>query len=106
VLDRDRAQLAGPHANKRERLRRGLILNDRETVTFAAGLPQPMDRRMEKPLPGMRPDGIAEERVIGAPLEPVSSAVLLIGPSDGQLIEMRDGIIDDRSVAHGRTNDR
>jgi hypothetical protein len=60
---------------------------------------------MQKALPGMRPDGIAEERVIGAPLEPISPAVLLIGPSNGQLLDPRDRVIDDRPVAHRRADD-
>jgi len=39
------------------------------------------------------------------PLEPISASVLLIGPSDGEFIAVRDRVVDDRSIAHGRSDD-
>ena len=60
---------------------------------------------MKEALPGMRPDGIAEERPVAAPFEPISPAILLIGPSHGQFIELRDHVVDNCSIAHGRAND-
>src|SRR6516225_3767453 len=60
---------------------------------------------MEKALPGMRSDSVAEERRIGTSLEPISASVLLIGPPDGQLVEVHDRVVDDRSIAHGRSDD-
>jgi len=55
----------------------------RELVILAARLPQPLDRWMQKPLPGMRPNGIAEQCPVSALFEPISPAVLLVGPADG-----------------------
>jgi hypothetical protein len=60
---------------------------------------------MQKALPGMRPDRIAEERLVATPFEPISSAILLVGVPDGQFIEASDRVVNDRSVAHGRSND-
>ena len=104
VLDGDRAELAGAHAKKGERLRCLFVLDDREAIALAAGLPEPLDWRMEKALPGMRPDGLAEERSVAAPLEPISPTVLLIGPSHGQFIEAPNGLVDDRTIAHRRAD--
>ena len=59
---------------------------------------------MKEALPGMRPDGIAEQCPVSALFEPISPAVLLVGPADGQFIETRDAVIYDRSVAHSRAN--
>lgn len=105
VLDNDRAELAGAHAYKRERLCRFLVFDDRETITLAAGLPEPLDRWMQKALPGMRPDSIAEQRHVGAPLEPVTPGVLLIGPSDREVIENRNRVVDDGTLVHDRADD-
>ena len=60
---------------------------------------------MEKALPRVRPYGIAEQRRIGAPLHPVSSGVLKIGPSHGEVFETRDSFVDDGAIADGRAND-
>ena len=52
----------------------------------------------------MRPDGIAEERLIGASLESVLPRVLPIGPSDGEIFKTSDIFVDDGAVAHCRAD--
>src|SRR5271168_3656840 len=87
VMDGDRVKLAGAHADKGERLYRFVVFDDREAVPLATGPPEPLDWRMQKAFPGMRPDGLP------------------ISPSDRKIIEQRDGVVDDRAVAHGRSDD-
>ena len=48
--------------------------------------------------------GIAEQRRVGAPLNPVAPCVLPIGPSDGEIFETRDSVVNNGAVAHRRTN--
>ena len=74
-------------------------------VCLALGVPQAQHRRMQKLLPRMRPDGIAEQRVVVAASEPVAPAVLLVGPTRRQVGERDDIVIDDRLIAHGRADD-
>jgi len=81
-----------------------IVFDDRETIALAACLPQPLDGRMQETLPRVRPDGIAEERRIGARLEPVSPAVLPIGPPDREIIKDRNPVVDDRAIPHGRAD--
>src|SRR6516164_2075545 len=102
VLDGDRAQFTGAHADKGERSRCFLALNDREIIALATGLPEPLDRGMQKPFPGMGPHGIAEQCRVGAPLNSVPRGILPIGPSDGEIFETLDSFVDDGAVAHGR----
>src|SRR5271167_4271322 len=83
VMDGDRAQLAGAYADKGERLCRFFVFDHRETIALATGLPEPLDRGMQKSFPGMGPHGIAEQRRVGTPLDPVPPGILAIGPSDG-----------------------
>ena len=104
ILDGDCAQFAGANANKRERLRCRRVFDDCEAVCLSTGLPEPLDRRVQETLPGMRPDRIAEQRRIGALFEPILASVLPVGPSDRQIVQMRDGIVDDSTIAHGRTD--
>ncbi len=53
----------------------------------------------------MRPDGIAEQRVIVPPLQAIAAAILLVRPAGGQIVHPFDVIIDDGIVAHGGTED-
>ena len=46
--------------------------------------------------------GIAEQRWVAAPLNPASPGILPIRPSDGKIIKLRKGVIDDGAVAHSR----
>ena len=52
----------------------------------------------------MGPDGIPEQRRIGAPLDAVPPGILPIGPSDGEVFETLDSVVNDGAVAHGRAN--
>lgn len=53
----------------------------------------------------MRPNGIPEQRIVVAPAEPVGSSFLLVGPPDGEVIEGRDLVVDDRVLADSRAHD-
>jgi hypothetical protein len=46
--------------------------------------------------------GIAEQRWVTAPLNPASPGIQPIRPSDGKIIKLRKGVIDDGAVAHSR----
>ena len=105
ILDGDRAKFAGANADKGEGLGHFPIFDDREAIAVAMGLPKPLDRRMEKSLPGMRPHGVAEQRSVGTRFDAVSPGLLSIGPSDGEIVEMRDRLVNDGAVANGRADD-
>ena len=70
--------------------------------SIAARLPQPLDWRMQKLFPGMRPDCVAKHRGVVAALEAVFAGLLAIGPADRQLIEIGHGVVEDSPVANGR----
>ncbi len=53
----------------------------------------------------MRPDRIAEQRIVVAPDQPVMPALLLVGPAARQIGEPGDVVVDDRPVAHRRPED-
>ena len=61
--------------------RRGLGRDAHRRRRRAAALHKLLHRRMQEPLPGMRPDGVAEQGVVVAPRQPIASAVLLVGPA-------------------------
>ena len=86
ILDRDRVQLARAHADERDTapLRRCLFDGDR-AVRCAARAPEPDAGREEKLLPGMRPDCVAEARLVVASLEPVAAGLLDVRPPDRQI---------------------
>ena len=84
ILDRDRVQLAGAHADEGERRIVERLLLDLEAAVSAAGLPEPDARRAEELLPGMRADREAEARLVVAPLEPVAPASCVVCPPDRQ----------------------
>jgi hypothetical protein len=99
------AQFAGAHADEGKLLNCLLVFDNPEAIAVAPGLPEPLDRRVQVSLPGMWSDSVAEQRRIGASLDSVSSGVLSIGPSDRQIVEMRNGVVDDGAVAHTRAHD-
>ena len=49
-------------------------------------------------------DGVAEQGIVGAPLEPIGAAVLLVGPAGRQVGDAVDVVIDDRGVAEHRAD--
>ncbi len=104
ILDRDRIQLAGAHADEGEPLGGDGLRHHPHTVGVALGVPQAQHRRMQKFLPRMRTDGIAEKRLVVAAHEPVAPAVLLVGPAPRQIGERDDIVVDDGLVANGRTD--
>ena len=46
--------------------------------------------------------GIAEQRRITTPLDTVAPCILPIRPSDGKIIQSRNGVINDGALAHSR----
>src|SRR6516165_9362484 len=98
ILDGDRTQLAGAYTDKGERLPDFLSCDDGQTIAFTASPAEVLDRRVQKPLPGMGPDRIAKERLVGASVESVLPRVLPIRPSDGKIFETRDTFVDDGAV--------
>ena len=79
-----------------------VVFDDRKAVALAPGPPESLDWGVQKALPGMGAHGIAEQRRVGAPLNPVAPGILPIRPSDGKIIKLRKGVIDDGAVAHSR----
>ena len=71
----------------------------------AFGTPQTLRRHVQELLPRMRPDGIAEQRIVVAALQSVMPALLLVGPAARQIGERGDVVVDDRPVAHRRPED-
>ena len=96
-------QLAGAHAEERERLALGRRLLDLErAVRVAARPPEPDARREQELLPRVRADRVAEARLVVAALEPVAAGLLLVRPADRQLGADVEVVVDDRPVADGR----
>ena len=101
VLDGDRMQFAGPHGEEGKALLRRRIDRDAHAAVVAFGAEQREQRRVQEALPGMRADGIAEQRGVIAPAQAIMAAVLLVGPARRQVVEQLDVVIDDRLVAPG-----
>ena len=53
----------------------------------------------------MRPDDVAEQRLVVAARQPVVAAVLLVGDAARQVVDGFNVIVDDRLVADRRTDD-
>ena len=81
-----------------------VVFDDRKAVALAPGPPESLDWGVQKALPGMRAHGIAKQRRVTALFDPVAPCVLPIGPSDGEIFETRDSIINNGAVAHRRAN--
>ena len=100
VLNRDGVEFAGPHAKEGEfgswRLR-GL---NREAARGLVRRPERFDGRMQETLPGLRPNGKAEQCAVVPRLQPVTSGVLPVLPTPGQVFDICDFVIDDCAVAH------
>src|SRR5580698_605497 len=60
---------------------------------------------MQEAFPRMRPDIVAEQRLIIAAVQPILAAILLIGPAGGQIGYALDIIIHDGLVAQRRADD-
>ena len=84
VLDRDRVQLAGAHADEsvaRRLLRRRF---DAEPGAVPPCAPQAQARFMQESFPGLRPHRVAEQRLVVAPLEAAGAPVLAVRPPPRQ----------------------
>ena len=77
---------------------------DAQSAAVALGPPQTETGRMQEFLPGMRTDGVAEQRLVGAALEAIGAAVLHVGPAGRQVGDAVDVVIDDRVVAEHRAD--
>src|ERR1019366_3193722 len=54
----------------------------------------------------MRSDGVAEQRLVVAPAQPIVATVLLVGPSRRKLGGTGDLVVDDRAIADPGPDDR
>jgi hypothetical protein len=105
VLDGDGMEIARPHADEGEAFFWQRLGHDLDATLPVLGAPEPLNRRMEKFLPGMRPDGVAEDGVVVAAAQAVTSAVLLVRPGSRQVAERGDIVIDDRLARDGWAED-
>ncbi len=105
VEDAHRMQLARAGAQERvaRGLARGLDQLCQPPVLVAPRAPQPHLGRQLVALPRVRADVVAEQGLVVATAQPVVAALLLVGPADRQVSATVDLVIDDRAIAHGRT---
>ena len=82
------SQARTPMKAKRRR-RTGAGLRPRSRRPAAAARHSSSPRRMEEALPGLRTDGVAEQRVVVAPLQPIAPGVLPVGPAGRQIRDAR-----------------
>ena len=104
ILDGDRVEFAGAHAEEGEALAGIGLRHDADALRIVLGAPETQQRRVQELLPRMRSDGVAEQRLIIAAYEPVGPAVLLVGPAARQVVDGGDVVIDDRLVADRRAD--
>ena len=98
-------QLAGADADEGVGRRVVALLGDLELAVGAApGPPELQLGRVQEPLPGLRADRVAEQRLVVAAAQPVGAAVLLVGPADREVVAAGDLVVDDRAVAHRRAD--
>src|SRR5271166_6740232 len=102
VLYRDRVEFAGSDPEKRVIAIASRGIRYRDAVLPPPHRPQTFDRRMQEALPRMRSYCKPEHRLVVAPLQPIASGFLLVGPTGRQISDARNRIIDDRAVAHRR----
>ena len=106
VLDGDRVQVARADAEEGERpVRRRLLGELRPAVVAAARLPHPDASGQQPALPRVRPDRVAEARLVVPTLEPVGRGVLHLRPAGRQLVGGSDLLVDDRAFAARRPDD-
>ena len=80
----------------------GGIGDDTHAVWAALGTPQPLNRRVQELLPGVRADREGKQSIVFASLQPIAPGLLLIGPAARQIGYCRDVVIDNGLVANGR----
>ncbi len=106
VLDRDCVQVARADADERERPLGGRLLDELGLAAVGpARLPESHPRGQEPALPRVRPDRVAEPRLVVAALEPVGGRLLHLRPAGGQLVGRGDLLVHDRALAARRPDD-
>src|SRR6266581_3388509 len=85
VLDLDRPQVARPDAEERVPWRLVILLRQLEAFRGARGRPQPLPRRVQEPLPALRPGRVAEGRGVVAAAQPVPARLQRDPPAGRQL---------------------
>ena len=108
VEDAHGVQLARARAHERVPRRLARLLRElgQATVLVAPRAPQAHLGRQLVALPRVRADVVAEQRLVVAAAQAVVAAVLLVGPADRQIRARADLLVDDRTIAHGRTDHR
>lgn len=107
ILDRNRVKLARTHAQKGVARRIGGLLDELEAVAVLPALrpPQPKARRVQKLLPRLRADRVAEYRLILATPQAIPAAILLIAPPDRKVSGGAHVAVDDCAVVHRRADE-
>ena len=77
-----------------------MFWNDLEATTVALGVPEALNGRMEKSLPRMGANRIAEQRIVRTPFQPVFPAILFVGPASRQVIAGSETVVDDCPLAN------
>jgi hypothetical protein len=57
---------------------------------------------MQEPLPRLRTDGKAEQRIVVAMIQVIPARLLPLGPAHRQVPQALDCVVDNGAVAHGR----
>ena len=102
VVDAQRAQVAGAHAQEGERPLVGRRAFDGERVGLTVRAPEQVARGEEHRLRRLRAVGVAEDQLVVPPAQPVGAGVLLVPPADREVRDLGDGAVPDRAVAHHR----
>ena len=102
ILDGDGREFAGPHANKGELLAFHRCRLDAHLFAAAAHGPQRLAWRMEKALPGLRADRVAEQRVVVPSLQLIAPGLLAVGPAGRQIGKTAHVVVDDGAVPEPR----
>src|SRR5450755_162881 len=104
----DRVQLTRPRPEERkaEGFTWWLGYLAQPTVLVDPRPPELYVRRQLVLLPGVRTDGVAEQRLVVPSPQAVMAAVLLVGPADREIPSGADLVVDDRPIADRGTDDR
>ncbi len=108
VEDSHRVQLARTRAQKRVAPSAAGLLHEfgQPALLVAPRAPQGQLRRQLVALPGVRADGVGEQRLLLETAQPVVTSVLLVGPPGRKIGARGDLVVDDHLIAHRRPDDR
>src|SRR5437868_3345869 len=104
ILNGDSVQLTRTDTNKGVFGRLMVFRCRLKATSLALRLPQTDNGRMEKLLPGVRSDRIAEPGCIGTLFETIGTAILFVSISDGQVSDRGQCIIDYGIVTNRRSH--